>query len=541
MFENKTIRILFYIAAALMLWAYFAGLPIDVTRDAGKYATVAKEIFQNGNYINLTVHGDAYDQKPPLLFWLGALGFAIGDISNFWFKLPLLLVVFFGLYSGYRLGKTLYNKRVGFITLFLMAFSFIYPFYSMDIHTDTPMQAFITFALWQLADFIKTKRTKSWILGFIGIGLAMLCKGPLGAAIPAFAVVGHLLLKKDFKSFADYRWYLGILIAFIVVSPALIGLVNQFGWEGIEFFFWENNIGRLTGTYVKPNSDPVFYVHNLLYLFLPWSILFYISTFYEFKTLFKNRFRAPEYFTFTGIWIFFIILNASKSQLPNYIFGIMPLIALLTAKWIDIAVEKKSSILKIFKSTQNLVTVLLWITILVISGYLFPSPGIWFWLVFTAGIAISIAIYLKADKPLAKIILPPAIGMAVFFILLNMHVFPYIFSYQATPKAARYFTENAAPNDTLYNYHYEQYELFFYSEPQALQLDSDEEMKKVAGKDGTWIFTDAEGYDKIKKLDLKSDAVNIIEYQHLYLNRGGKFINPKTRQEVLKPMYLIKF
>ena len=541
MFENKTVRFLFYIAAALLLWAYFAGLPIDVTRDAGKYATVAKEIFQNGNYINLTVHGDAYDQKPPLLFWLGALGFAIGNISNFWFKLPVLLIVFFGLYSAFRLGKTLYNKRVGYLTFFLMAFSFIYPFYSMDIHTDTPMQAFITFALWQLADFIKTKRNQSWILGFAGIGLAMLCKGPLGAAIPAFAIVGHLLLKKDFKSFLDYRWYAGILLAFIVVSPALIGLVNQFGWDGIVFFFWENNVGRLTGTLVKPNSDPVFYVHNLLYLFLPWSILFYISAFYEFKTLFKNKFRAPEYFTFTGIWIFFIILNSSKSQLPNYIFGIIPLIALLTAKWIDIATEKKPILQKIFKSTQVIVTILLWIVILGISAYLFPAPGVWFWLVFAAGIAFSVVVYLKAEKALPKIILPPAIGLAVFFILLNMHVFPYIFSYQAPPKAARYFTENADPGDTLYNYNYTQYELFFYSEPQATQLQTDEEMKQVAGKDGTWIFTDAEGFEKIENLGLKPDSVTIHEYQHLYLNRGGRFINPKTRQEVLKPMYLIKY
>jgi hypothetical protein len=541
MFENKTVRTLFYLTIGLLLWAYFAGLFIDVTRDAGKYATVAKEIFQNGNYINLTVHGEPYDQKPPLLFWLGALGFAVGGISNFWFKLPVLLVVFFGLYSAFRLGKTLHNKRVGYLTLFLLAFSFIYPFYSMDIHTDTPMQAFITFALWQLADFIKTKRTRSWILGFTGIGLAMLCKGPLGAAIPAFAILGHLLLKKEFKAFADYRWYAGVLLAFVVVSPALIGLVNQFGWDGIEFFFWENNVGRLTGTYVKPNSDPVFYVHNLLYLFLPWSILFYISAFFEFKTLFKNKFRAPEYFTFTGIWIFFIILNASKSQLPNYIFGIMPLIALLTARWIDIAARQKSLLQKIFLSTQNIVTILLWIITLTISGYLFPRPGMWFWLVFAAGITFTVIVLVNTEKPLVKIIFPPAMAIAVFFILLNMHVFPYIFSFQAPPKAARYFTDYAAPTDTLYNYNYGKYELFFYSEPQAIQLYSDEEMKNVAGKNGTWIFTDAEGYEKIREMDLAKNSAQILKYQHLNLNRGGKFINPKTRREVLIPMYLIKY
>jgi hypothetical protein len=33
----------------------------------------------------------------------------------------------------------------------------------------------------------------------------------------------------------------------------------------------------------------------------------------------------------------------------------------------------------------------------------------------------------------------------------------------------------------------------------------------------------------------------VISYSHLYLDRGGRFANPKTREKVLKPMYLIKY
>ena len=94
-------------------------------------------------------------------------------------------------------------------------------------------------------------------------------------------------------------------------------------------------------------------------------------------------------------------------------------------------------------------------------------------------------------------------------------------------------------NDHLYNYNYEQYELFFYSNPEAIALTSDEEMKAVAGEKGNWIFTDAAGYAEINKLNLVPDFV--LQYKHLYLNRGGRFINPKTRDKVLQPMYLIKY
>jgi hypothetical protein len=36
------------------------------------------------------------------------------------------------------------------------------------------------------------------------------------------------------------------------------------------FYFWTNNAGRITGSYIGNNSiDPFFYFHTLLYIFLP--------------------------------------------------------------------------------------------------------------------------------------------------------------------------------------------------------------------------------------------------------------------------------
>lgn len=226
-------------------------------------------------------------------------------------------------------------------------------------------------------------------MGFIGTGLAMLSKGPVGAAIPAFAVVGHLLLKKEFRSFRDYRWYLGTLLALVVVSPALIGLMNQFGWDGLKFFFWDNNMGRITGSYVKAVNDPVFYVHTLAYLFLPWSLLFFIAAFVDIKTLIKNKFQAAEYFTVTGVWVYFIILNSASSQLPNYVFSIVPLIAVLTAKWIDIALEQKTKLLKVFQVTQRVVVILLWTGVFIVALYLFPKADWYIWVLIVTGIAAS--------------------------------------------------------------------------------------------------------------------------------------------------------
>jgi 4-amino-4-deoxy-L-arabinose transferase-like glycosyltransferase len=537
--HKKLLIIILSFYVLLAFAGYLSGLFIDVTRDAGKYATISKEIFENGNFINLTVHGEAYDQKPPLLFWLGAAGFYVGNISNFWFKFPVFLLVLFGFYGAYKLGESLYNRQTGILTAGLMFTSCIYSLYSMDIHTDTLLQVFITLSIWQLFEFVKTGKNKNFIFGFISVGLAMLTKGPIGAAIPAFAVGGHILLKKDFRKLLDVRWVLGIIISFVVVSPAILGLSNQFGWEGIRFFFWENMAGRYTGTYVaNAVNDPFFYIHNLLYLLLPWSLLFFFAVYLEFQQLFKIKFKAAEFLTFTGIWIYFLIISSSESQLPNYVFPVIPLMSVLIAKWVVIISEEYNLRWKIAFTIQNIVVSLIWIAVFVLAVYLFPGVKFYYWVIVLIGGISSWYILKNTNTLWIKLFTPSAIAIISLFFLLNTHIFPYIFSFQAPPKAARYFTENSAENDKLYNYRYTQYELFFYSNPQALQLCSADDVKIAASQKGSWIFTDKEGLEEIQKLNLNPE---VIEYQHLFLNKGAKFILPKKRQSALFPMYLVHF
>jgi hypothetical protein len=254
--------------------------------------------------------------------------------------------------------------------------------------------------------------------------------------------------------------------------------------------------------------------------------------------LLKTRFRSTEYFTLTGIWIYFIIINSASSQLPNYIFIIIPLIAVLTAKWIDIAINGKEKILRIFNGTQYVVISVIWILIFAIALYLFPPPEWYSWIMIIGGFSLTFYLFTKTKDKFAKLILPSIIGITCLTFLLNTHVLPYIFSFQAPPKAARYFTNKARPNDKLYNYNYDQYELFFYSEPQASQIHKKDNPEEFI-KPGTWIFTNPKGLDTLNMINIKPDT--IIEYQHVYLNRPAKFLNPKTRDKAIQPMYLIKY
>jgi 4-amino-4-deoxy-L-arabinose transferase-like glycosyltransferase len=538
-FNQKRYFLIVPALLVMLVAAYVAGLFVDVTRDAGKYASVAREVYESGDFINLRVHGEPYDQKPPMLFWLSALSFYIFGLSNFAFKLPLLFTGLLGIYSTYRLGKSLYNVRVGMTAAMMLAASQVYFLYYMDIHTDSVLQPFVTFALWQLYEFIKKNKNVHLILGFSGIGCAMLTKGPVGALVPAFAVLGHLVFTRQYERLLDIRWYLGALLALILILPALAGLYNQFGWEGIRFYFWTNNAGRLTGQLGAHRPDYFFYVHNLLYLFFPWMLLLFVSAGFEFRSLIKRRFRGREFYIFPGTWLFFLILTLSKGKLPNYIFVLMPLFSLLTAKYAMLATGgRRPSLFRLFLRMQAVSVVLGSLLVAVIIFWLFPVVKAVMFLpaivmVFVIGFALN-----KRNTDKVRLFLPSLAVAIVLNLYINMHVAPLIFSAQASVKAAAIFNAESGPGDKIHNYNYESHELFFYAVRPAVKVINDVTVIRLMQEPGNWVLTERK---VVERLEGDYPEPEIIPLEHVWLNKLSlKYLNPRTRSQATDTLFLMR-
>lgn len=537
--KTKKYFLIIVAGSVLAVTAYTSGLFVDVTRDASKYATIAREIFESGDFIHLKIHGEPYDQKPPMLFWLSALSFYLFGISNFTFKLPVLLLGFWGVYSTYRLGKSLFNRDVGLVAAVLLATSQAFFLYYMDIHTDSVLMPFVIFSLWQLYDFIKTGRNIHFMAGFAGIGLAMLSKGPVGAIVPAFAVVGHLLFTKQYGRLTDWRWYAGSLFSLVIIIPALVGLFNQFGWDGVGFYFWTNNAGRLSGSFGASRNDYLFFVHNLLYLFFPWALLLFSSVYFEFRSLLRRKFRSREFFLFSGIWFFFIILSFSKGKLPNYSFMLYPLFSILTAKYIVIALSnKRNEFYKTVLKFQVISVILTLIILFAISAWMFPLRSIWLWSLLIALAAVVICLIKTLTPVGVKLLLPSAISVITLNFIINFHVAPQIFSDQASVKAATIFNELAQPDENIYNYNYSSHELFFNAKRPVVKVINDLTVISLLQQPGNWIFTERQ---VVERLNGDFPEPEIIPLGHVWLNKlNFKYLNPKTREQARDTLFLIR-
>ena len=536
--QIKPAKILWSYAFLLVGIAYVCGLFIDLTGDSGLYAAISRQMVESGNWMNLQINGVPYDQKPHLFFWLAGLGIQLFGNTNFAFKLFPFFWALAGIYFTWRLGKLLFSEEAGKWAALIMATAQMTFLYFFDFHTDTVLYPGVTLALWQLAAYLKNNKSVHFILGFFGVGLAMLTKGPIGAVLPFFAVLYYFFMKKDYKPLFHYKWILGALIVLVVISPALLHLYRHFGWEGIRFYFITNNFGRISGEYAGSSTDPFFYVHTFLWAFLPWTVFGVAAVISSFKKGFDMyRPDAWSAYLLGSALVLLVILSLAKGKAPNYFFIVLPLFSVLTGDWLS---QKMNVPGKIKHSILILQWIVAGLVILILGTTIYINSGNNNWLLVVLILLFFLAsVYtfgFQKDK-LKRVILISLILTGTVNLFLNASVIPHLYSYQGARQVLKIFDENRSPNDKLYNYHIEEFELFFYAKDSVQQISNSEDYKNMLWRDGSWLYTNKPGYHEVLKY-ADVDTTYVIRYRDMN-NLNFRFLIPSTREESMDTTYLV--
>ena len=282
-------------------------------------------------------------------------------------------------------------------------------------------------------------------------------------------------------------------------------------------------------------------MHSLLYLFLPWTLLLIRGVFLEFRQIYREGNDKSEYLTTGGVWIFFIIASLSKGKAPHYIFMLIPMLTVITSKWIVNTVETGTpKRIKQLLVAQNSLNILLLFFIGLTMFYLFPTQSLIFPLLLAVSVGASLFIQKSNFGHYYKLILPGAILISTLAVYLNSNALPDAFNYQASTKAAKIYNDNADPAEKLFSYHYPQYEIFFYAKSNAIQLYAIKDLPDLAPQEKIWFLTTQAGADTIQS----NPKLRIIE-SHPLKNRGMnrasiQFILPPSREKSLETVYLIE-
>lgn len=538
----------FYIYVSLVIFTllvYVSGLFPETTVDSAKYAAVSREIYESGDFIHLKIHGAPYNQKPPLLFWFGALFFKIFGVSIFSFKLPNLIYSFLGIYSTFRLGQLIYDKRTGVIAAILYLSCEAFFLFNMDVHTDMLLTTNIIFSIWQFAEYLDKRKTVNFILGFLGAGLAMMSKGVIGLAVPVISVGGYLLMKRDFRALFSPKWLAGLPILLLVLYPTFKGLWDQFGIGGFKFYFWSNIVNRMRGDYTGGRHDYSFFFHTLIYIFLPWSVYAYTAFVKDFRFWLKKGFSVNNYKTaylYSVVIILGLIICVSSQQSPHYLLPAIPFIAIITGRFVN-EISFTDQYPKTYKwmiILRNIQIALLWPLVIIMPVYFFPTQSLLIWIPVLILLFMLVYTILKLKTKIQKLIIPLLISILAVSFVGNTNYMPSALKYHGPIQASFHYNRIADDNSVLYTYDYGQFETYFYPRKVSLKVHDKEELEKVLSEESSWFITSEAGFNDIRAFD---ETIVTEQYVFPYkklTNISVRFLNPKTRAGELQKIYLLK-
>ena len=154
-------------------------------RDEPRYARAAVEMVHSGDLLVPTVNEDVRARKPPLMYWLMAIGvWSLGQREvavRCWSPLAVGLMTIL----THRLGRRLFGDRAGLVAMLIVAVNPMMALQGMAATTDAVLLAAITaavvFGAEGLLDGVSATR---WLAVACAVGVAQLTKGPIGLVLP---------------------------------------------------------------------------------------------------------------------------------------------------------------------------------------------------------------------------------------------------------------------------------------------------------------------------------------------------------------------
>ncbi len=311
--------------------------------DEADHATAAREMLVAGDWVQPTIAGETYAEKPPLQAWIIILSAkARGtDVDAFDARLPsaignLLLVL-----GAFALGRRVGGGGTGVLAA-LVACSTSEAFLRMRwCQVDglfTGLFALTAFATLQCLERPSVRATLG--LG-LALGLAVLTKGPLAVALLVALVATDALLEP-----AHRRAWLGaagaslagaLLLAAAVALPWYLALASrdpQGLWRTLVF----ENLQRFARSQDHQRPFPYYVAGALWSSFAPSSLLLPPALLFAWRTSSRSRRDAVRgrdagrlRFCIAGLLGGILLLSVASSKQGKYLLPLAPFFGVIVA------------------------------------------------------------------------------------------------------------------------------------------------------------------------------------------------------------------
>ena len=360
------------------------------TKGEPREAIVAVSMLQSGDWILPTSFGGDIPYKPPFLAWaiaIFSLIFNSGEVTEYLSRLPSALAAMALLIAGWRVAAPRVGRGLAWLMLVVTMTSFEFFRAAVACRVDMVLTAAMVGGIY--AVYTMNGRWSRSILATLLFSVAVLTKGPIGAALPLLAMLIYSICRGD--KFLPTLGKLTLIGIGSLVLPAL------WYWaaarQGGQFFIdraIEENIGRLTGTMAyESHVNPWYYnIITIVWGLMPWTVPVLIALCYRSMRQYIRLPRRHEDFSLLAVvvtltvFIFYCIPSSKRSV---YLLPCYPFLAYGVARLLSHI--RDTRLLRVFA------LVLAWIAVIVppvalglmtagitIGGNTLTAPAWWAWI-----------------------------------------------------------------------------------------------------------------------------------------------------------------
>ena len=342
---SLTVRLAWiFLILATLYFCYFHNLGAlgFVGPDEPRYAWIARDMAESGDWVTPRLYGHPWFEKPVLYYWGAALSFKLFGVNEAAARLPSAFFALFATLAMAWLAWRLYGAETSRWLLLLLPTTVGMIGFSHAAATDMPFSATLTIAMVFAASIVGLTRNENspiiprtpWFaLIFFGffLGLAVLAKGPAAIILSGGAVLLWALFTKRWRD--AFRCLHPVAIAcFCLTALPWYLLCSRRNPEFFRVFIIEHNFKRFLTPEFQHIQPFWFYIPIILVALFPWT-LFLAPVKISALRDWRNRYAYnPTFLFFISSALFPIIFfSASQSKLPGYILPAVPPLAILLA------------------------------------------------------------------------------------------------------------------------------------------------------------------------------------------------------------------
>ena len=324
------------------LVALLAGLPVlallpPLDRDESRYAQATSQMLESGDYVDIRFQDDPRWKKPVGIYWMQAAAVAVTssvenrDIQAY--RIPSILGAMLAAAAAAWAGGAMFGRRAGFLAGAMLGASFLLSTEAGIAKTDAMLCGAVTLAMAALARiYLATRageapRRSHKLLFWLGLGLSILIKGPIGLIVVVPAILLLSLWDRNVKWLARLGWGWGLPLVALIVGPWAIAITIA-----TDGGFWREAIAgdlapKIAGGHESHGAPPGYYLLGALVMFFPATLMLPAAL----STAWSRRAEPAVRFLVCWLVPAWIIFELTPTKLVHYTLPTYGALALLAA------------------------------------------------------------------------------------------------------------------------------------------------------------------------------------------------------------------